>query len=392
MGETLMHFDYTREPGKQLLNRPLRNEATPLMSLITPYYNAGKYFEQTYTCVMNQSFPYFEWLIVDDGSTDTESIEVLSNLAERDARIRVLCRENGGQAAARNTGIQNSSTEIIVPLDADDLIEPTFLELLWFALEKNPYAAWAYTDSVGFGDLQYLWKQPFSASRMKTENLLVCTAAIRKSWLDRAGGYAESKQLYDEDWELWLRLLALGAKPLHLGGYLFWYRRRNDGAKQAVQKNPALRRLSRSRIKNAAAQIDGTIAAQEYPSRGVTGCYATPKRSNWDRKLFLTHEKIHVLMLLPWMEMGGADGFNLELCAGLNKGRFEFGIITTQQAENTWQQRFSEHVTDIFNLPDFLDTEHWAEFISYYIKSREVDVLFLSNSYYGYYLVPWLRM
>ena len=386
-----MEYDFTKEPGRRLLNRPVRHDGIPLLSIVTPFYNAGEYFEQTCNCVLNQTFPYYEWIIIDDGSTDTASLALLERLAATDARIQVLHRKNGGQSAARNTGIRNSRTEIIVPLDADDLIEPTFLEVLWFALEKNPDAAWSYTDSVGFGAQQYLWRQPFSAARMKTENILVCTAAIRKSWLERVGGYAESRERYDEDWELWLRLLALGAEPLHLGGWLFWYRRRADGAQQAVQKDAVLSRHSLERVRSAAARVDESVRAKEYPSPGVTGRYAAPKVSDWERKLFPTHEKTHVLLLLPWMVMGGADGFNLDVCARLDKNRFELGIITTQQAENVWQQRFAEHLTDIFNLPEFLDVEHWAEFIGYYIKSREVDVVFLSNSYYGYSLVPWLR-
>ena len=64
-----MEFDYTKEPGRELLQRGLNHEGTPLVSIITPYYNAGKYFEQTFNCVMNQTFPWFEWIGVDDGST-----------------------------------------------------------------------------------------------------------------------------------------------------------------------------------------------------------------------------------------------------------------------------------------------------------------------------------
>ena len=385
-----MEFDFSKEPGRALLKRPLRHDGTPLMSVVTPYYNAGKHFEQTYNCVMNQTFPWFEWLIVDDGSTDAASLALLSRLAETDGRIRLFRQANGGQASARNTGIQNASAALIVPLDADDLIEPCFLETLYFALQADPDAAWAYSDSVGFGAQEYLWRKPFSAARMKTENLLVCTAAIRKEWLDRVGGYTVSEQLYDEDWQLWLRLLAAGARPLHIGGYLFWYRR-GLGAQQTVLRDAALRSRSQAMIRAAAAGVDGSAAAKEFPARGRTGLYSAPRASTWERKLFASHDKLHVLMLLPWMELGGADRFNLDVCAMLDKSRFEIGVITTQLAENRWQQRFAEHVTDIFNLPEFLDTEHWAEFISYYIKSREVDVLFLSNSYYGYYLVPWLR-
>ena len=386
-----MDFDYTKEPGKYVIQRGLSMDNAPLMSVITPYYNAGKYFEQTFNCVMNQTFPWFEWIIVDDGSTDTDSISKLAKLAAEDGRIKVIRQENGGQSVARNAGIQSSATDIIVPLDADDLITPPFLEELYFALQQNPQAAWAYTDSVGFGEQEYLWKQPFSAVRMKEENILVCTAAIRKEWLEKVGGYEVGNRTYDEDWHLWLRLLAAGAEPIHLSGYLFWYRRSSDGMQQSVQKSRELREASKKMIQQAAQQVRTDCTGKEFPCSSAPGGYFSPKLSDWNRKVFQTHNKIHVMMLLPWMEMGGADLFNLDICRKIDKGRFELSILTTVPGEQSWRQRFEEYVTDIFDLPSFLEPKDFPEFISYFIKSREIDVLFLSNSYDGYYLVPWLR-
>ena len=241
-----MEFDYAKEPGRELLNSNRVSNDKPSVSIITPYYNAGKHFEQTFNCVMNQTFPWFEWIIVDDGSTDKPSLDTLERLSKQDTRIRVLHQSNQRQAAARNAAIKHSTTDIIVPLDTDDLIAPPFIEELYFALQKNPDAAWAYTDSVGFGAQNYLWKQPFSASRMKTENLLVCTAAIRKSWLEKVGGYDVSDKSYDEDWHLWLKLMAAGAKPVHLSGTLFWYRRSAEGMQQQVQKAEQLKKRQNS--------------------------------------------------------------------------------------------------------------------------------------------------
>ena len=386
-----MDFDYTKKPGKYVIQRGLSMDNAPLMSVITPYYNAGKYFEQTFNCVMNQTFPWFEWIIVDDGSTDTDSISKLAKLAAEDGRIKVIRQENGGQSVARNAGIRSSTTDIIVPLDADDLITPPFLEELYFALQQNPQAAWAYTDSVGFGEQEYLWKQPFSAVRMKEENILVCTAAIRKEWLEKVGGYEVGNRAYDEDWHLWLRLLAAGAEPIHLSGYLFWYRRSSDGMQQSVQKSRELREASKKMIQQAAQQVRTDCTGKEFPCSSAPGGYFSPKLSDWNRKVFQTHNKIHVMMLLPWMEMGGADLFNLDICRKIDKGRFELSILTTVPGEQSWRQRFEEYVTDIFDLPSFLEPKDFPEFISYFIKSREIDVLFLSNSYDGYYLVPWLR-
>ena len=386
-----MYFDFNSQPGKTIVNRGLNTSGTALMSIITPYYNAGEFFEQTFNCVLNQTFAWFEWIIVDDGSRDERSIDVLNNLSRRDGRIKVLRQENQGQAAARNFAAANSQTDILVPLDADDLIAPTFLEKLYWALHFNADAAWAYTDSVGFGNQEYLWRKPFSALRMKTENFLVCTAAIRKTAFDRVGGYDASARHYDEDWSLWLRLLAKGEFPVHVNGYSFWYRRSTGGMQNTVQTDYELRKRSKELIEQCAANVREEVCAVEYPRASTLEKYRSPRVSDWGRKVFSQHTKTHVMLLLPWMEMGGADLFNLDICRKINKDRFEISVLTTVPAENSWQQQFEEHVTDIFNLPDFLDVENYPEFISYMIKSRDIDVLFLSNSYYGYYLVPWLR-
>ena len=386
-----MEFDFTKEPGRERLHREVNTGGEPLVSIVTPYYNAKAHFEQTFNSVMNQTFPWFEWIIVDDGSTDPESLALLDRLAPLDSRIRVIHQENKGLSGARNTGVENSAAELFVPLDADDLIVPTYVETLYWALRHNEDAAWAYTDCCGFAGQEYLWRKPFSSETMKSENLLVCTAMIRKSAFDAVGGYRTEQGQFNEDWHFWLRLLGKGFYPVHVKGYGFWYRRSRDGMQQRVERDAALFRRSRQLIREAARDVDPAIRAVEYPRIPDAGKFPLPKRSIWDRRTFAGHEKTRVLMLLPWMEMGGADLFNLDVCSRLDADRFEIGVITTQPAENTWQQRFEEYVTDIFHLPDFLDTENWAEFISYYIRSREVDVLFLSNSYFGYYLVPWLR-
>ena len=386
-----MEFDFTKEPGQRLLNRKLNHTGEPLVSVITPYYNAGKYFEQTFNCVMNQTFPWFEWIIADDGSTDDASLAVLDRFAARDDRIRVFHKENGGISTARNLAIRKAKTDIIIPLDADDLIVPTYLETQYWALRQNPDCDWSYSNNIGFHNQQYKWDKPFDPELLRTYNYLCYCGAIRKNVLEAVGCYDEVTKHYYEDWRLWLKLLTAHKKPVKTANYGFWYRRLDSGVLSLVNNDPKTQKLAKHLIQEVAETADTTITAKTYPAKPAKDCYSAPKVSNWERKVFAKHDRLQVLMLLPWMEMGGADLFNLDVCARLDRNRFEVGILTTQRAENTWQQRFEEYVTDIFNLPDFLDMENWPEFISYYIRSREVDVLFLSNSYYGYYLVPWLR-
>ena len=386
-----MEFDYTKEPGRELFQRDLNHEGTPLVSIITPYYNAGKYFEQTFNCVMNQTFPWFEWIIVDDGSTKQEDIEILRKLAEKDNRITVIRKENGGISTARNAAIRIATADIIVPLDADDLISPTYVETLYWALIKNPEYSWSYSCNVGFQNQEYLWDKPFDAETLKTYNFLVYSGAIRKNAIDLVNGYDEIAKHYYEDWRMWLKLLSAHLKPVKVRSYSFWYRRLDTGVLSIVNKDPSIQNLAQKLIDEVAATADTSISAKEFPCSSAPCGYFAPKRSDWDRKVFKSHDKLHVMMLLPWMEMGGADLFNLDVCRKIDKSRFEVSILTTVPGEQSWRQRFEEYVTDIFDLPSFLEPKDFPEFISYFIQSREVDVLFLSNSYDGYYMVPWLR-
>lgn len=117
---------------------------------------------------------------MDDGSTSVNGLKLLEELKKKDRRIKVIHKDNGGIASARNLGISIAATEYIVPLDGDDLISPNYLEMNYWALKLNPDASWSYTNCVGFQGQEYLWKKTFSSEVMKTDNLLTCTAMIRK--------------------------------------------------------------------------------------------------------------------------------------------------------------------------------------------------------------------
>ncbi|OOP74787.1 glycosyltransferase [Clostridium beijerinckii] len=385
-----MKFDFDKEPGKKLLDRNLNADDVPLMSIITPFYNKIRYFEQTFNSVMNQTFPWFEWIIVNDGTTNDEEVKKLKEIASRDNRIKLFHQENSGQSSARNHAIRKCSTEIIVPLDADDLIEPTFLEYVFWGLYFNPDASWCYTDSLGFQDDNYEWKKEFSSEEMKTNNILTCTAAIRKKDLLEIGCYDDSEKHYDEDWRLWLMFLSKNKYPVHIAQYGFWYRKTQHGMATQVQKNIELSKKSAKIIKQVADRVRNDIRAKEYPVKNGES-FIKPENINWSRKVFKNHNKINVMLLIPWMVMGGADLFNLDIVRKIDKNKFEMSIITTLDSDNSWKQLFQEFTSEIFELSTFLEIENYSKFISYFIKSREIDVIFLSNSYYGYYLVPWLR-
>lgn len=107
------------------------------ISCIVPVYNVKQYLSQCVESIINQSYKNIEIILIDDGSTDGSG-EICDKYVEKDCRIKVYHKENGGQAKARNIGINYAMGEYIVFLDADDYWEKNFLEDLVGRVQKNP--------------------------------------------------------------------------------------------------------------------------------------------------------------------------------------------------------------------------------------------------------------
>ena len=269
-------FDYSNQPGRALSKPEYDPSAQPLVSVITPFYNAAKHFKQTYNCVMNQIFTQYEWIIVDDGSTDRISVDLLEEFKATDKRISVLHKENGGISSAQNYGIRHATTDYILPLDADDLIEPWYIETLYEGLNQYTDCVWAYTNTVCFQDEERLSDRPFDAKQQKVVNSLNKTALIRKHPLFNAGLYYEGEKHFNEDWHMWLKLLSLSCRPLKVNRFGFWYRRDlSSGVRAMIEADPKTKKRSRKLIAEAAKRVDTRVTAFEI---GVSTACEEPLR------------------------------------------------------------------------------------------------------------------
>jgi glycosyltransferase involved in cell wall biosynthesis len=101
----------------------------PTVSIIIPVFNTERYLRRCLDSVLAQEFRDFEVLAVDDGSTDS-SPAILRDYASRDSRVAVVAKENGGQATARNLGIERSGGEWLCFVDSDDWISPRYLSAM----------------------------------------------------------------------------------------------------------------------------------------------------------------------------------------------------------------------------------------------------------------------
>jgi len=116
----------------------------PEVSIITPVYNAEKFLEETIESVLNQTYEDFEYLLIDDCSTD-RSPSIVKEYAKRHSRIKYIkLEENSGAAVARNTGLENAKGRFIAFIDSDDKWYPEKLEKQ-LSFMKNDHKAFTYT-------------------------------------------------------------------------------------------------------------------------------------------------------------------------------------------------------------------------------------------------------
>jgi GT2 family glycosyltransferase len=200
--------------------------AVPSVSVIVPCYNLGQYLDEALGSVLGQTYQDFEILVVDDGSTDPHTQALLAGYAA--PKTRVIRAPHRGLAAARNAGIAEASGRYLCALDADDRLRPTFLERTVHVLDRDDSLTFCSSWLRTFGDEQWDWTpRHCDLPTLLWENTVLTAALVRRAAVLDCGGYdAGMPEQGDEDWDLWLRLVAAGHRGTILPDVLFDYRRR----------------------------------------------------------------------------------------------------------------------------------------------------------------------
>lgn len=194
----------------------------PKVSVVIPCYNHGDFLLETLDSLQKQTFTDFEVIVVNDGSTDKATVEILQSITL--ANTKVFHTENMGVSAARNLGILKASGSFILPLDADDKIGPTYLEQAVNTLETNPEVAAVYFDRVLFGDSEGAAPLPdYDPVALLTENCIYAALFRRSDW-KTVGGFSEKMVHGWEDWDFWISLSELGKQFVKIPEPLFFYR------------------------------------------------------------------------------------------------------------------------------------------------------------------------
>lgn len=391
MSEEEKYFDYTKVPGKEIVKNKSINDGKPLISIITGYYNCKEYIKQTAYSVINQTFPYWEWIIVDDGSTQEGTDEILKEISNLDERIKVYHEKNRGRILVRDFAISKAKCDLIYILDSDDVLDRTFLECSYWSLRTNPKASWVYSDLANFDKQEFLWKKVFDFETEKKENIIPIGSLIKKQAILDVGGFGVVDDDVHEDWHMWLRMLEKGYFPIRMNYYGFWYRKREGSILQSINNDKKRDEHAREVIAKQAKRLKEKVYAIQFPTTTNSNYDSYPYVFDWDRKpINIKGEKIRLLFIFPWCKVGGADKFNLDLISRLDRNKFDITIITTETSDYVWRQKFEQY-GEFFDLTTFLHRKDWPAFIHYLMKSRNIDIVMQSNSYFGFYAIPWLK-
>ena len=264
------------------------------ISIIIPAYNAEKYIGRCLESILRQTFPDFKVICVDDGSTD-KTAEICRGYAERDERIAVVSKENGGAPAARNTGLQYAKGEYITFVDADDWLEPRMYEVLYIQAKEND----ADISVVGFS-------KDFESGSRNMENLsfvsenisgseeLIRYAFIRDEYRN-FGAYVWNKLFhkriiysgdkllrFDEELtrgdDVWFYAQAalLAQKAVYSGKHLYHYFQRDDSYTHAISLEKG----------------EGILTAYEHVIELCKENAVTEETIKWVRRFYVYHASL----------------------------------------------------------------------------------------------------
>jgi glycosyltransferase involved in cell wall biosynthesis len=352
--------------------------AEPRVSLITVVHDQASALATTARSVFGQSFQHWEWLIVHDGVSDTAACAELTRLRGLDSRVRVVEDvQRRGAAGARNAGIQLAHGALIGQLDAGDVLEPTAIEKWTWFLESHTNLSFVGAHRTRLTAESSASDKGIAAWPPDLDDQLgVSSGLVRADVYGATGGYRDGPTPAWMDWEFRLRCAAAGywggTVPEMLSRHL---------------DNPERQPLDdlRNQYQDLWQQPVPPVVQQ------VTDWPAACLQENVPFANVLGKERPRLLLIGPWLTVGGADMFNLDLTRFAQRHGWDVTIATTLWGKADWISDFERLTSDLFVLPRFLRPEDFPRFFRYLIVSRQIDAVLITHSEFGYTLLPYIR-
>ncbi len=214
------------------------NGVSGLLSVVVPYYNLGAYLVETIDSIVASTYRPLEIVVVDDGSDDAASLDILERIAQQQADlVRVIHQERGGLARARNCGARAAQGEFLAFVDADDLVEPSFFSRSIDVLQRYTNVSFVYSWVHFFGEADACWPTwntefPF----LLAHNMLAAFVVARRgdflAWGQNDPGLKDAL----EDYDAWISMVEHGCVGVSLPDCLVHYRLRGDSMYRSLSE------------------------------------------------------------------------------------------------------------------------------------------------------------
>lgn len=328
----------------------------------------------------SQSLHTWKWAIVCPPHLQ-KSLRPLAN----DSRVCLLKEESvAGNTVTRI--VRESTCLFVCNLSVGVTIAPTFLEKAAWVLGANAHLACCNAQATG--EDGSVWPYGFEqGERFLEMNYAGATALFRREDVIATGLPLPVDD--DESWEFWLRLAERGRWGYTIPEPLIRYQRRLSNT-PFRSDDPSRHTAQRDRLRARYGALRGRFPNGRLPdvqpfeiidsAQFLTNCL--PRRSNTQ----------HILIVMPWLVVGGAERVNLNLIGYLKQQNIGVSIVATlRNQKHPWLSEFERFTSDIFILDHFLRLSDFPRFLLYLIRSRSIDTIMVSNSYLGYQLLPYLR-
>lgn len=215
------------------------NRDNEMVSIIMPCYNDGAYMEEAVASVRAQTYENIELIIIDDGSDDPKTLEILQKMCAEG--VTVLHTDHLRPAGARNAGIAAAKGTYILPVDSDDTIEADYVARAVEVMESSENIGIVYCHADLFGEETGPWVLPeYSLEAILLDNVIFVTSLFRREDWEKVGGFRTTMKHGMEDYDFWLSILELGRDVYQLPEILFHYRIKPASRTTRFMDDPAV--------------------------------------------------------------------------------------------------------------------------------------------------------
>lgn len=379
----------SRTPGV-FLNEPWTADA-PLVSVVITCFNYGQYVADAVESVARQTWKDLEIIVVEGGSTDGTTVQRVHDLQH--PRLRKIFQQRPTRVGDnRLRGLEDARGKFVVFLDADDLLEPTYVEKAVMALELTG-ADLAYPSVRLFGNESWVWETAdrFTLHNIVSGNSIATVAMFRKETWRRLGiGYGTHVTDAIEDWEFWLRFAERGATGVKIREPLMLYRVHGKSFTDRSRANQETSRrsvLEEHRPYLSPSRVDRVSRRQER-RRIVARPQANLRRADH------AQAPLRIAIASPFLIIGGSDNLMREVFADHAARGAQLTVYTTAEpapSMGSSAEAYRALTPDVFELPNEVPAAAQPEAIVHLLRSRRINVLLVVGSSATYELLPRLR-